>query len=420
MTIQSRREVLKLLTAAAFVPTACAASPMRSPPGSRRFRIRTITAGVPLSDPGNLAPVESALAALARGKAIFLDEGYEVQTVRVATTPFLAGLPVRDRDRLLPVLRTLDTLVATQDSFVSVGPVLTTDTDDEGLADWVAELLHTTSRLNVSVVVASPDAGTHPRAAIVAARTMAAVARATSSGVGNFRFAATACIPAGTPFFPVAYHEGQESLALGLETASLVEEALTGAASARDATRRLQTVLNAALAPAERIALRFAQAERRRYLGIDPSPAPGLDRSIGAALEALIHGPFGMASTLDACAAVTAALKTLTVRTCGYAGLMLPVLEDPRLAQRATEGRFSVRDLLLYSSVCGTGLDVVPLPGDTPVATLAKIVLDVAALSAKLQKPLSARLFPVPGKGPGDHTAFTDPLLTNCAVFPVA
>jgi hypothetical protein len=98
---------------------------------------------------------------------------------------------------------------------------------------------------------------------------------------------------------------------------------------------------------------------------------------------------------------------------------MLPVLEDPRLAQRASEGRFSVRDLLLYSSVCGTGLDVVPVPGDTPVATLAKVVLDVAALAAKWQKPLSARLFPVPGKRAGDHTAFNDALLTNCAVFPV-
>ena len=50
---------------------------------------------------------------------------------------------------------------------------------------------------------------------------------------------------------------------------------------------------------------------------------------------------------------------------CGYCGLMLPVLEDPVLAQRAGEGRYSVRDLLLYSSVCGTGLDVVPVPGDT-------------------------------------------------------
>ena len=138
------------------------------------------------------------------------------------------------------------------------------------------------------------------------------------------------------------------------------------------------------------------------------------------ALEGLIGGPFGTASTLQACSVVTAALKDLKVRTCGYAGLMLPVPENPRLAQRAAEGRYSLRDLLLYSSVCGTGLDVVPIPGDTGIDLLSKIILDVAALSAKWQKPLSARLFPVPGKTTGEMTTFRDPLLINCPIFAVA
>src|SRR5437899_12428326 len=70
--------------------------------------------------------------------------------------------------------------------------------------------------------------------------------------------------------------------------------------------------------------------------------------------------PFGAPSTLAGCAAITDVLKGLRIKMCGYSGLMLPVLEDPVLARRASEGRFSVRDLLLYSSVCGTGPDVVP------------------------------------------------------------
>ena len=116
---------------------------------------------------------------------------------------------------------------------------------------------------------------------------------------------------------------------------------------------------------------------------------------------------------------MTGAIKSLDVKTCGYSGLMLPVLEDPRLAQRAGEGRFSVRDLLLYSSVCGTGLDVVPIPGDTTVETIAALLRDVATLSSRLQKPLSARLFPIPGKRAGDIAHFSDPLLTDCAILPV-
>jgi uncharacterized protein (UPF0210 family) len=92
-------------------------------------------------------------------------------------------------------------------------------------------------------------------------------------------------------------------------------------------------------------------------------------------------------------------------------------LEDPVLASRATERRYGVQDLLLYSSVCGTGLDVVPLPGDTPGEVLARIVQDVATLSTKLRKPLSARLFLVPGKAAGQVAHFDDPYLTDSAVM---
>ena len=97
---------------------------------------------------------------------------------------------------------------------------------------------------------------------------------------------------------------------------------------------------------------------------------------------------------------------------------MLPVLEDPVLAQRAVEGRFGISELLLYSSVCGTGLDVVPLPGDTQVDALAAIVSDVAALATKYRKPLSARLFPVPGKRAGERVSFDNPYLTETIVMP--
>jgi uncharacterized protein (UPF0210 family) len=120
---------------------------------------------------------------------------------------------------------------------------------------------------------------------------------------------------------------------------------------------------------------------------------------------------------LQACALITGALKALKVRACGYAGLMLPVLEDPVLAKRASEQRYGLQELLLYSTVCGTGLDVVPLAGDIAPDDLARIIGDVATLAARLRKPLSARLFPVPGHEAGDTVSFNDPLLTACRVF---
>jgi uncharacterized protein (UPF0210 family) len=78
-----------------------------------------------------------------------------------------------------------------------------------------------------------------------------------------------------------------------------------------------------------------------------------------------------------------------------------------------------VSELLLYSAVCGTGLDTVPLPGDTAPEELAAIVLDVAALAVALGKPLSCRLFPVPGKAAGERTEYDSPYLVNGAVLPL-
>ncbi len=154
------------------------------------------------------------------------------------------------------------------------------------LPSWMAELVRTTKNLNLTMVVASPEGGTAPHAAAVAAQTMVALAHSPPAGLGDFRFAASANIPPGTPFFPAAYHKGPDSLAIGLESASLVGEALVQAGNAAEASIRLRDRLDAALAPVERIAVVIARRERRACLGIDPSPAPGKDRSIGAGRDA--------------------------------------------------------------------------------------------------------------------------------------
>ena len=174
-----------------------------------------------------------------------------------------------------------------------------------------------------------------------------------------------------------------EGFSIGLESADLLQQTFSKTNSIDDASRQLKMNMEAALKPIERQAALIAQTAMRPYLGIDTSPAPNLDVSIGRAIETLSGVPFGSPSTLAACAAITDVLKSLDIKSCGYSGLMLPVLEDTILARRAKERRYSISDLLLYSSVCGTGLDVVPLPGDISVRHLAALVSDVAALAIK-------------------------------------
>src|SRR5437588_5485930 len=115
---------------------------------------------------------------------------------------------------------------------------------------------------------------------------------------------------------------------------------------------------------------------------------------------------------------VTRAIRRTRVRRCGFSGLMLPLLEDSVLARRAAERSISVHELLLYSAVCGTGLDTVPLPGDISEAELAGIYLDVAALSVALDgKPLTARVMPVPDAVAGDPTHFEFEYFANSRVL---
>ena len=418
--MSSRRNVILMLGAAALSSTRVIdfASANNSAE-TNALRVRTITAGVELSDALELDRVENALAFLDRAKESFATAGYEVQTMRVAINPVIAGLDASSRDRALRRLAEIDQLVVAHGAIFNIGPVLTANRLDDELVEWSRELVRTTRTISFSTVIASPEGGVQANVAATTAKIMIALSRALPDGLANFRFAAAANIAAGTPFFPVAWHRGSESVAIGLEAASLVEQAFASLRADADPTEHLRSVLNEAFLPVERLAQEISQRGQRQYLGIDTSPAPAKDRSIAAAIEALTRTPFGESGTLEACSAITAALRSVSVTTCGYSGLMLPVLEDPLLAQRAGENRYTIRDLLLFSSVCGTGLDVVPIAGNTPAETIAALLRDVAALSARLRKPLSARLFLVPDKKAGDLARFTDPLLTDSVVMKI-
>ncbi len=122
---------------------------------------------------------------------------------------------------------------------------------------------------------------------------------------------------------------------------------------------------------------------------------------------------FGRPGSLLASAFLTSTLDQAQFKRTGFNGLMLPVLEDSGLASSASDGKLSLRDLLLFSSVCGAGLDVIPLPGDTTAEELIPILLDLAALSLRLNKALTTRLMPIPGKNAGEMTEFDFAFFAN-------
>lgn len=409
----SRRSFIGLLSAGALSSLAsCKPSKRRS-----LFRIRTITAGVELGDAADFTFLQEARTFLDLAAGRFREASFHVQSTRIATQPLQYYLPSWMNQEAIKSIQALDQFVVEGGSPFSIGPVMTEDTATPDFASWAADLINATSRTSFSTFIASPQRGIHHHAIQAAAAAISAIAYRSQGAMGNFRFCATAFCPPGTPFFPAAYHEGPRAFSIGLESPRLVLAAIEGANTRDEAKQAIKSRLDEALTPVEALANIISKETGWAYLGIDTSPAPGMKSSIGGVIEALAGAPFGSPATLSACSTLTGVLKGLRVKTCGYSGLMLSVLEDQVLADRAKEGRYGINELLLYSTVCGTGLDMIPLAGDTPVADLAKTIEDVASLATRHQKALSARLFLIPGKTVGEDIVFDHPLLKPCKVM---
>jgi hypothetical protein len=241
-------------------------------------------------------------------------------------------------------------------------------------------------------------------------------------GFGNLYLAALAHCPPGSPFFPVAYHGGGPAhFALAAETADLAlaafQESETLADGRAALIRRIEETAGALTAEAAAL----AEAHQIPFSGVDFSlaPFPEDGKSLGGAIEALGVPHVGAAGSLFAAGFITEAIERADFRRCGFSGLMLPVLEDSVLARRAAQGVLGVGDLLSYAAVCGVGLDTIPLPGDISRDSLAAILLDVAMLAARLRKPLTARLMPLPGLAAGDPVTFDFPYFADSRVMAV-
>lgn len=367
------------------------------------MKVRSITVGADLGAGPDPARLGSAPEFLRTARERLAEAGYEVQTTRLALPPY-----ARPLNELVEFGRRAEAVAADLGfDYVSVGPVRT----GEGAAEAVADLVAGTERVFAAVEIARGHT-VEPAAVDVAARAVRAIAARTEAGFGNLRFAALANCPPGIPFLPAAYHDGgPPAVSVALEAADLAVEAFGGDRPLEEKLSAWESAVRKAVNRITRQLEPLASRFGWRYLGVDltPAPFPETAASIGEALERLGGGEAGGAGTLFLSAVVTGRLRRLQVRRAGFSGLMLPILEDNVLARRFGEGKLPLAAVLAFSAVCGTGLDVVPLPEDVPEAEVRGILLDVAALSAVLRKPLTARLMPVPGLRPGGEVRFDFP-----------
>ena len=391
------------------------------------MKIRSITCFLNPSWPLEESRLARAAEFRQAAQQAFQAAGFEVQTTRLAVPPFPTLLePGSGSADMVRLAGELESAAAQAGfAYLSLGPALAENLASYGL---IPEAVAATENVFFSGSLTDSSGCVSLAAVKACAQVIHRLSPISPDGFANLRFAALANVPPGTPFFPAAYHlaepdDGRRgdfmAFALATEAADLAVQAFDQAASLTEARQRLVASVEEHASRLEQTADLLARRFGFAFNGIDFSlaPYPQADRSLGEAMERLGLPVVGQYGSLAAAAILAESIDRARFARVGFSGLMLPVLEDAVLARRAAEGSLTVKDLLLYSAVCGTGLDTVPLPGDVSVEALSAVLLDLAVLSTRLAKPLTARLMPVPGKKAGEATGFDFEFFANSRVM---
>ncbi len=268
------------------------------------------------------------------------------------------------------------------------------------------KLLKTYNNLFTSLPAASTRHGINIEALKSGAKMIKKLS--TPDPFNNLQFCISSNVKPNTPFFPAAYHfSDTPAFSIALEMADEVSRVFRNASSLTDAKLNLKAKFEEIYDVIAGICSKVGQKYNIEFSGMDfsPAPFPKLTRSIGYALEKLRFDYFGAPGSLIAIAIIKNCIPKRE-KVIGFSGFMQPVLEDYIIAKRLEENKFNLDTLLLYSTICGAGLDTVPLPGDITEKELFSILLDICTLSVVHDKPLTARLMPIPGKKAGDSIKF--------------
>ena len=384
-------------------------------------KVRAVTGFITIDAKSYPSQFEETAKFLTQVRETIQGAGYEVQGIRITTQPFPDYTRGLSRAEALKVLRGISELAGKEHFSVSIGPAMSKDNDGTESVEVLTDALSTPgNHVNGTIVTAGED-GIHWNSVRQAAHLIKTVGERSPHGQGNSSFAAAAMIRAYVPFYPGSWHPagGPRSFSIGLESANVVMDVFAREHDPRTAAAALTKALTVHARAVEAAAMKAAAGSGWTYAGIDPTPAPRGPVSIGAAIESFTGAPFGSPGSETAAGIITRAVKAVPVKQAGYSGLMLAVLEDDTLLRRWTEGTYGIDSILAYSAVCATGVDTVPLAGDTSEDAIARIIGDVATLAFKWNKPLATRLLPAPGKKVGDMTEFSG-IYENTIIQPLS
>jgi uncharacterized protein (UPF0210 family) len=400
--------------------------------------VRTVTMGINILDcvSGNIndfkANLHQKIHRLAAHLVSVCDQvgekyGIPVVNKRISVSPIaVAGAPF-NAEQLVAVAQTLnDAAEAVQVDFIGGFSALVEKgiaRGDRALIEALPEALSQTERVCASINVASTRAGINMDAVLIMAETIKKAAQQTADkdGLACAKLCVFANIPQDIPFMAGAYlgiGESDAVINVGVSGPGVVKKAIDRALAAkpdRDLGQLSEIIKKTAYKVTrigELIGKEVAQQLGIQFGVVDLSlaPTPHVGDSVGEIFQSLGLVSIGVPGTTAALALLNDAVKKggafASTRVGGLSGAFVPVSEDLNISQAAENGYLSLDKLEAITSVCSVGLDMVAIPGDTSVDTLAGLIADEMAIGVINKKTTATRLIPVPGKQAGDRAYF--------------
>ncbi len=144
---------------------------------THNFRIRTITAGVSLSNLSDTTTISNAIAFLKNSKAEYVGKGYEVQTLRIVTQNVYEYLNGKSYQQAIPYLKVIDQIAVREGIQLSIGELLPPNQYKSDISDWVVMLIKETDNINFSLPISSTSLGVHSNSIKAAAEITIAISK---------------------------------------------------------------------------------------------------------------------------------------------------------------------------------------------------------------------------------------------------
>ena len=373
----------------------------------------------------------------------FKEKGYTVQSIRIVTNAFAEYIDTTNLQTAQQDLRTLNTLLSnSQQSGLRLRFAIGEATTAHQLS-LIPELIQEFGDLcNVCVNIPMGEHFLLDNQLIESAtKAVNRISQITPRGEGNFNFTVNFNCKPLIPYFPASYSDksSNNSFVIGLETPDLLVATLKAFNAHNSVLDHQQAFDGYYQSLTQQVQHHVDQLKiiidtrslnqnvnrgfekGFKFAGLDSSAAPSKNcASMTEVYELMGVEYFGASGTVEVSSLLTRVFKSIkNMPLVGFSGLMLALTEDRGLAAGSQQAHFDIRALLTYSSVCGIGLDTVPIPGDTPIDKISALMRDTGTMAFRLNKPLTVRVFPIPGLNAGDSTSFESDDLCNCTVLAV-